>query len=190
MGHNIGNWTFRKLMPAPTSESASASTLWSYATQYYDQDGVAELCLRLQDEYGFDVNLLLYCCWYGHCYGTLSETQLKTCFDYSRHWQDNAVKPIRSSRRWLKTELSRISDQEQVTSLTELRERIKRIELELEKQQLETLQALSDPATSSSEPTGSRAAIQGNLKQLCRMMEIDEAAIDGLLGELVERGTA
>lgn len=37
--------------------------LWTFALEAYARPGVAALCLRLQDEHGLDVDVLLACLW-------------------------------------------------------------------------------------------------------------------------------
>ena len=43
----------------PTDEPA----FWRFSVQFYRQPAVAEVCLLLQDEFGIDVNLLLFVLW-------------------------------------------------------------------------------------------------------------------------------
>lgn len=48
---------------AAGSDPEDAETLWAFAVRVYGQDGVAPLCLRLQDEHGLDVDVLLALLW-------------------------------------------------------------------------------------------------------------------------------
>jgi len=41
----------------------SGNPFWDFSLAVYRRPGVAAACLRLQDEAGVDVNLLLYFCW-------------------------------------------------------------------------------------------------------------------------------
>jgi len=38
--------------------------LWTFCVQHYGRPGVATACLRLQDEHGLDVNMVLACLWW------------------------------------------------------------------------------------------------------------------------------
>ena len=40
-------------------------SLWNYSLEIYRRPGVQDACLKLQDDMGADVNLLMYCCWRG-----------------------------------------------------------------------------------------------------------------------------
>lgn len=42
---------------------AHAPSLWDWAKERYARAGVAELCLRLQDDHGLDVDIVLACLW-------------------------------------------------------------------------------------------------------------------------------
>ena len=42
---------------------------WDFSLEVYAKEGVADACLRLQDDLGIDVNMLLFCCWAGHSGG-------------------------------------------------------------------------------------------------------------------------
>lgn len=36
---------------------------WNFSLDHYKQEGVQAACLHLQDSFGADVNLVLYCLW-------------------------------------------------------------------------------------------------------------------------------
>lgn len=40
------------------------SLLWTFSLEHYAKPGVKQACLRLQDEYGLDVNVALACLWH------------------------------------------------------------------------------------------------------------------------------
>lgn len=48
---------------SPPAPDARSTTLWHFAGQAYAREGVAPLCLRLQDEHGLDVDVVLACVW-------------------------------------------------------------------------------------------------------------------------------
>jgi len=77
-----------------------AEDFWSYAVSVYDQS--RDSCLALQDQFGFEVNLLLFCCWRGSHGIALDPATLRRVIDACADWRANVVAPLRASRRWLK----------------------------------------------------------------------------------------
>jgi uncharacterized protein (TIGR02444 family) len=98
---------------------------WKFSVSVYD--GVREICLKLQDRFGFDVNLLLFCCWRGAAGYGLDEAELVRILDHAGAWRANVVEPLRATRRWLKNHV-------QSDSATDLRQRVLALELESERQ--------------------------------------------------------
>ena len=81
-----------------------SNPFWTYSIELYAQDGVAALCLRLQDERGFDVNLLLFAGWAAHCRGvTLDASEWRDLIAATQSWRETVLAPLRSVRRRLKT---------------------------------------------------------------------------------------
>jgi len=113
---------------------------WNFSVQHYSRPGVADSCLALQDEHNLDVNLVLFCIWYGQNFGELSQLQLDEVISFSISWADNVVKPLRQARRWIKqhNEVLGIPGD----SLEEFRSKVKRLELEAEHLQQDRLQQL------------------------------------------------
>lgn len=125
--------------------------LKTFAVSVYSETGVAEACLTLQDENNVDVPLLLFCGWYGACYGRLPSEQLTLATGISRQLGAHLIKPLRQTRRWMKTH-SVEADTEQRWNT--LREEIKRAELSAELLMLDTLSAM---AVNSAGSTGVNA---------------------------------
>lgn len=74
---------------------------WDYSLGLYSRPGVSAACLALQDEYGLDVNLLLFCIWSAVAGpGDLSMSDIKACIAVTRAWQERAVQPLRTVRRY------------------------------------------------------------------------------------------
>lgn len=94
--------------------------------------------MQLQDEFGCDVNLLLFACWYGSFFGAIDPALQERCVAWSRNWQAAVVAPMRSVRRWLKKPDDRTDSP--ATGLALLRSRIKEQELASEKIHLDYLQ--------------------------------------------------
>ena len=76
---------------------------WEYSLALYAKSGVSGDGLMLQDEYGLDVNLILFCIWAGaEGPGELTEVELSECVARAGQWQTEVVVPIRRIRRALK----------------------------------------------------------------------------------------
>ena len=77
--------------------------LWRFSLRVYGAEGVEAACLRLQDDHGADVNLVLFCCWLGAAgYGRVAEPLLRSALAAAAHWRGRAVAPLRALRRSLK----------------------------------------------------------------------------------------
>ena len=76
---------------------------WTYSLRLYAQPGVSDACLKLQDEHGLDVNLVLFCIWCGiEGPGELTAEELSTAVARAARWQTEVVERIRYIRRALK----------------------------------------------------------------------------------------
>ncbi len=85
------------------SDSLPDHPFWNYSLRLYARPGVSEACLRLQDEHGLDVNLVLFCIWAGLAGpGRLTRDELNAAIARGSQWQTNVVEPIRTIRRTLK----------------------------------------------------------------------------------------
>jgi uncharacterized protein (TIGR02444 family) len=121
----------------------SHESLWDFSLRVYHRPQVREACLRLQDEHGFDVNLLLLACWFGRRRGVLPAPLLADVLAFAAPWSVNVVHPLRHARRWLKDALAgALAAPLQQQPGTELRERIKTVELRSEQIQQQVLEAL------------------------------------------------
>ncbi|MCB1671258.1 MAG: TIGR02444 family protein [Gammaproteobacteria bacterium] len=129
---------------------------WDFSIGYYSRPGVADVCLQLQDERGLDVNLLLLCLWYGQFRGILSTQQLDPLLEFSDSWSANVVTPLRLVRRWIKTVTGIAQPPE--AGLLELREQVKKLELQAEQLQQDRLQELLSAERTTSDNTGVEAA--------------------------------
>jgi uncharacterized protein (TIGR02444 family) len=103
---------------------------WDFSLDVYAQEGVAEACLRLQDKFGYDVNLLLFALWAGRCRGAaITESDWRDLIESTRLWREDVIRPLRRARRALKT-ASLDADWGQWGGL---RQRVQDIELECER---------------------------------------------------------
>ncbi|MDH5473563.1 MAG: TIGR02444 family protein [Gammaproteobacteria bacterium] len=78
------------------------SEFWNYSNSIYNHPEVENSCLKLQDKYQADINILLYCCWTGQKQISLSENDIKILINISQPWQTNILSHLRSARKTLK----------------------------------------------------------------------------------------
>lgn len=112
------------------------NSLWDFALDFYARPGLAQRLLRLQDDAGMDVCVLLWRLWLnGH--GLAPTAEAEHALAEVAAWQHDYTRPLRDRRRWLK---SAAADD---PTLAELRETLKEAELMAEKVALGRLEALS-----------------------------------------------
>lgn len=118
-------------------------SFWDFSVNTYRKPGVADACLALQDRHGLDVNVLLFCCWFGCTRGVVDAPLWDRVLAFSGPWADNVVRPLRAVRTWMKhtgcAQPGLSSDE-----CMRLREEIKRVELKAEQLQEHTLQELAE----------------------------------------------
>lgn len=80
-----------------------AERLWRFAVALYARPGVEPACLRLQDEAGLNVNLLLACIWRGREHGEAPGADaLAAALAAIEPWHETVVDPLRAIRRSIK----------------------------------------------------------------------------------------
>ena len=121
--------------------STASGDLWEFSLKLYAEPGVAASCLSLQDQHGFDVNLVLFCIWYGCRHGELTDDLLKTALETSDRWRETVVRPLRSLRTLIKRDLKE-SAYSSSSEISVLRDRIKTAELDAERIQQQELEKL------------------------------------------------
>lgn len=92
-------------------------------------------CLTLQDQFGLDVNMLLFCLWAGRRFGRLTRRELDAASRAVAAWRGNAIEPLRGLRRRLK------SDAMRDPAIAVLRRRVLAVELAAERIALARLAA-------------------------------------------------
>ena len=110
--------------------------LWSFALSTYARPGVEAACLRLQEQ-GADVCLLLCGAWLQQRGVTLTAERIQALKQIAEPWQTQVVEPLRQVRgQW--RAMAQLDEQ-----LATLRERVKALELDAERQLLMRLEALA-----------------------------------------------
>ncbi len=110
-------------------ETAIPPDFWDWSLSAYDQSGVADMMLSLQDEHGLDVNLILWCFWAGKFYPGLQEEDVKKLLLSTQEWQQKVTVPLRTIRRDMKS----IETEIPAKDVKKLRRDVKGLELETEK---------------------------------------------------------
>lgn len=133
------------------SES-SDSAFWRFSLSLYGRPGVPEACLRLQDECGVDVNVMLYLLYLASLGRLIDSDDVDHIESLAAPWREDIVRPLRCVRRRLKQPPPHF-----MTAASEsLRSEVKRVELEAERLLQVALErelpacALGNPGTDSS----------------------------------------
>src|SRR5215470_18430312 len=88
---------------AEASSQSQGSPFWRFSLGFYRQPGVADACIRLQEEAGVDVNLLLFLLWHARQAQCLTAAEVAELDRRTAPWREQAVIPLRGVRRALKT---------------------------------------------------------------------------------------
>ena len=89
-------------MPS-AADNVSQNPFWDFTLRVYGAPGVQAACLTLQDRFGLDVNLALYCLWCGAGGpGRLDETALQAAGAAVQAWQQDVIQALRAVRNRLK----------------------------------------------------------------------------------------
>lgn len=75
---------------------------WAWSCEAYARPGVSALCLALQDERGVDVNLALFCLWWGEHGVQLTHQDCAALEQAIAPIRQDILKPLRTLRRQLK----------------------------------------------------------------------------------------
>jgi uncharacterized protein (TIGR02444 family) len=124
---------------AQAAGGESGSEFWGFSLAFYGDPEVAEACLRLQDEAGADVNVILLLLWQAGRKRSLAAAEIKAIEEAIAPWRQEAVVPLRGVRRWLKHHAGPVDR----SGAEELRRQVKRIELEAERLQQQAMAELA-----------------------------------------------
>ncbi|MEM6581992.1 MAG: TIGR02444 family protein [Pseudomonadota bacterium] len=80
----------------------SPNLFWEFSIQLYKQPEVAKACVAAQDEWGADVNMLLFIAWQSQRGACMQMEAIATLDEAVRGWREQVVQPIRELRRKLK----------------------------------------------------------------------------------------
>ncbi|MEN2395438.1 TIGR02444 family protein [Pseudomonas halotolerans] len=130
-----------------------SSDLWSFSLDLYAKPGVEQACLTLQNA-GGNVCLLLCGLWLEQRGVAFTEQRLQQLQQLLGPWDTEVVQPLRTLRtQWKARAL-------QDPALDSLREQVKRLELEAERQLLERLETATQDWPEA-QPTDTAQWLQG-----------------------------
>lgn len=75
--------------------------LWQFSLSVYEQPGVADYCIKMQDRYDILVNLMLFVCWAGTRQFRIKNQEIKQAESLIYDFNATVTKPIRIERRKL-----------------------------------------------------------------------------------------
>jgi len=158
-----------------------AHPFWDFSVAHYAQPGVAEACIHLQDEYGLDVNLLLFCIWCASDGpGELGHEDIRLFLRRTGIWQAKVVQPLREVRRYC-----RVPGESPEAGLRQrVGESVLKVEIEAERAEQLMLAGLvaGRPRVDSPE-TGRAGVAAANLSAYLAALQVEASAgvIDHLL---------
>jgi uncharacterized protein (TIGR02444 family) len=162
--------------------SPQGAPFWRFSLRFYRQPEVADACIRLQEEAGVDVNLLLFLLWHASGKRALSAAEVAELERQIGPWREMTVVPLRTVRRALKSPPALVAP-----ATAELfRTRIKAVELEAERLQQEAMYELARAAPRGREAPSPAEAARANVAayQAMRGAAFPEPAIATLLAAL------
>jgi uncharacterized protein (TIGR02444 family) len=145
-------------MSAPEA-TRQESPFWRFSLRFYRQPAVADACIRLQEDAGVDVNLLLFLLWHATHKRALSAAEVAELEQRIGAWRNMTVIPLRGVRRALKSPPALVAP-----ATAELfRTRIKAVELEAERLQQEAMYELARAALWGRDAASLDAAARANI---------------------------
>ena len=169
------------------SDAAAAGTresaFWQFSLAFYARPGVADACIRLQDEAGADVNVMFYVLFLATQSRQIGHADAARIDAFVKTWREAAIVPLRSLRRRLKTGIEPFP-----AARTEaLRSAVKRIELETERLEQEWLEQHAPPSTLGTQSKSQVAAAQTNLAAYGALLNsLPDALVAALLAEYAQ----
>lgn len=76
--------------------------IWAFVNGVYAASGIEKVCLKLQDEFGADVVMVLFLVWLGLGGKAVNRRELEALREIAVQWQQAVIGPQRRVRRQLK----------------------------------------------------------------------------------------
>ena len=162
-----------------------ADGLWAFSLRFYAEPDIQRICLALQDDCGCDVNIVLCLLWRGARGEALDAPAVAALDAAVASWREEAVRPLRTVRRRLKT-LHLLPD---ATAQEAFRATVKKVELNAEKLQQQVLEAVSGLNAGT---VPAMEAARGNLAAYAEVLgsPLPQAMVAALLDRLQAIGEA
>jgi uncharacterized protein (TIGR02444 family) len=157
------------------------STLWDFASDCYGRPGVAETCLHAQDTYAADINMVLTAAWLAARGLRWEHNDIVALAHLCTEWRTRCLLPLRSVRRYLKHR----------TGADDMYTRVKMLELEAERHQLQLIETVLSERDKSGADNGSflRSNLEAYFSTLPSFERVD-AELIVKLADLLKPGTA
>jgi uncharacterized protein (TIGR02444 family) len=137
-------------------EVSAGAAFWRFSLSFYALPGVADALIALQDEGGFDVNLILFGLWLGHSgRGRIDGDELAAAERAIDSLRTGVVLPLRQLRRRLAAPLE--------ADIAPLRDAIGELELAAERAVQERLACRAGAVNPAADPAARFADAQANL---------------------------
>ena len=164
---------------------------WRFSLTVYRRPGVEAALLALQERCGSDTNLLLYACWLASRGQALDQRRWRQTMTAVARWQAEAIQPLRRARRAVKAAGADLPP----GWAAELRQRLGRLELDLEYLEQHTLFTLAQQLPPPRRALAPRAAAVASITRYLELLGLgaDGAAdrVDGAeLGCLLDAALA
>lgn len=163
----------------PPASPDDVSHLWDFSLQQYARAGVADACLRLQDEQGVNVNLLLWCVWLEQRGLTLDAARLRSAQKRIHAWDEHYVVPLRQLRRRMKAEFGGAD-----SGIEQVRYQIKQAELLAEKQLQSLLEVLPHTWEGADAGSAHLPSAGKNLRFYLQQFNVADATINDFVSLL------
>ena len=160
--------------PAADLVRREANAFWRFSLHTYRLRGIEAACLALQDRWGTDTNLLLYCCWLGTSGRSLDRRELRRAMAALARWQAEVILPLRQARRALKVAPLDLPD----GWAADLRKRIGAVELDLEYLEQCVLANQAQNLPPQARRQLPRVAAQASLGRYLTLMQLPPTAVD------------
>src|SRR5690606_37744207 len=141
--------------------SARDQSLWEFCLAIYSQPAIEQICLRLQDQGGANVNILLWLCWLADRGVSVDQQQLDLGVQKIASWHSDVVAPLRQLRRNIKQDYPHSQQ-----AVSHARESIKTAELVAEKVELDWLEEFASGWKVSAVSVPRSANLQSYFNQL------------------------
>lgn len=75
-----------------------SNPFWNWSLEVYERLGARNRLIYLQDDFGFDVNIALWCCWRAREGETLGEDAVRSVCRACAEWSEGVIEPLREAR--------------------------------------------------------------------------------------------